>query len=198
MDFVESNVCTVELAGFTLYLNDIAVPLYVQADSYAFVGKICSEDSLVPNSILDQVMNVEEDHRGRLSSLIHKYDALFDERHMGCVANVCHEIHLPDECPVKQMPRRVPIAQRDVIEEEVQNMLDNDIIEPSSSNWTSPIVLVRKKDNSYTLCIDYRKLNAQTRIDAFPLPNTLDILDNLHSSKYFAAPDMKGGFCKFR
>ena len=58
-------------------------------------------------------------------------------------------------------------------------MLRNDTIQPSSSPWASPIVLVQKKDGSFRFCVDYRKLNAVTRKDAYPLPRIDDTLDTL-------------------
>jgi hypothetical protein len=73
-------------------------------------------------------------------------------------------------------------------------MLTKEIIEPSSSPWATPIVLVKKKDNNVRFCVDYRRLNAQTRVDAFPLPNSLDIIDNLSGSSFFATIDLKSGF----
>ena len=73
-------------------------------------------------------------------------------------------------------------------------MLRDDIIEPSSSPWASPIVFVWKKDGSVRMCIDCRKLNAISRKDAFPLPSIDDTLDILSGSKWFSTLDLIRGY----
>ena len=76
----------------------------------------------------------------------------------------------------------------------VQDMLDRGIIEPSRSPWASPVVLVEKKDGTLHFCVDYRRLNAATKIEVFPLPRIDDSLDMLSKSKYFSTLDLDSGF----
>ena len=105
-----------------------------------------------------------------------------------------HKINVQGNHPCKSGPRRYPLAQRDIMEEELQKMLNNDIIEPSSSPWAANVVLVRKKDNSVRFCVDYRRLNAVTKKDAYPLPHIGDTLDALSGSRWFSCLDMSAGF----
>ncbi|GFX38676.1 hypothetical protein TNCV_4187651 [Trichonephila clavipes] len=70
-------------------------------------------------------------------------------------------------------------------------MKNNDVIEPSSSPWASPIVLVRKKDGSTRLCVDYRRLNDVTKKDSYPLPRIDDTLDILAGNTWFSTLDLK-------
>ena len=72
-------------------------------------------------------------------------------------------------------------------------MLEKGIIQPSSSPWASPIVLVPKKDGQLRFCIDYRKLNSVTKKDQYPLPRTEDILNTLGGMCYFSTLDLASG-----
>ena len=73
----------------------------------------------------------------------------------------------------------MPLNKREIVQKEVQAMLENRIIEPSTALWSSPIVLVEKKDHSTRFCIDYRALNEITHKDSYPLPNIHDCFDAL-------------------
>ena len=90
------------------------------------------------------------------------------------------------DAAIKEAPRRIPLAQIKEVEDEIDKMLDNNVIVPSHSPWVSPIVVVRKKDNSNRLCIDYRKLNQVTVKDSYPLPRIDDSLDALRGISWFS------------
>ena len=103
-----------------------------------------------------------------------------------------------DATPRKYPVRRVPFAVRDEIARNLQEMQAADVIQPSTSPWASPVVLVRKKDGTLRFCVDYRGLNSVTKLDQFPLPRIDDLLDQLGKSRYFTTLDLASGYWQIR
>ena len=124
-----------------------------------------------------------------------QYDDVFaiDSGERGEVKGVEHTIDTAESSPISQTPRRVPFALRDEISRMVQEMLGEGVIQESVSPWASPVVLVRKKDGTLRFCVDYRRLNAVTRKDTFPLPRIDDLLDQRKGKKIFSTLDAKRG-----
>jgi len=103
-----------------------------------------------------------------------------------------HTIRLKNGRPIKQRYRPRNPAMQAVIDEEVTKMLADRVIEPSESAWSSPVVLVRKKDGEYRFCVDFRKLNEQR--DAYRLPHITATLDKLRGAKYLSTLDLRSGY----
>ena len=130
-----------------------------------------------------------------LRSLLAKHADAF-LKHKGDIGRcslVEHRIHTANNLPIKQAPRRLPLLKPETAAAEIKRMLEQDLITPSKSPWSSPITLVKKKDSSYRFCIDYRKLNEVTSKDSFPLPRIDDSLDALGGNKYFSVMDLSSG-----
>ena len=92
-----------------------------------------------------------------------------DDSELGCTSLVQHRIETGNQSPIKQPIRRVPFVYRNKIAEMVESMEKQRVIKPSTSPWSSPVVLVPKKDSSLRFCIDYRKLNSVTKKHVYPL-----------------------------
>lgn len=132
----------------------------------------------------------------KLGTLIHKYQDVFDvwEGKRGRTKVIQHTINTVDAQPIRQSARRLPLAKREEADRIIRDMEKEGVIEPSSSPWASPVVLVRKKDGSTRFCVDYRQLNSVTKKDSYPLPRIDDTLDTLAESKIFSTLDLKSGY----
>ena len=131
-----------------------------------------------------------------LQDLLQEFSSLFllDLKGQPRCTVAMHQIHTGDAHPIKCHPYRYGAKEQEFIKAEVQKMLEADIIRPSKSPWCFPIVLVRKKNGKIRFCVDYRKLNAETKEDSYPLPIIEEIFDALHGTKYFTTLDATSGY----
>ena len=96
--------------------------------------------------------------------------------------------------PVALRAYRVPLLKRTIIDDHIDHMLADDVIEPSSSPYSSPVTLQRKKDLSWRFCVDFRVLNSQTTKDSYPLPLIDDIFDLTAGKSIYSTLDFKAGY----
>ena len=129
-------------------------------------------------------------------SLVTEYEDIFAKENsdLGKSGLLEHAIDTGDCKPVKQPTRRVTPYQREVMDQQLEELLAAGRIEPSQSPWSSPMVLARKHDGTYRMCIDYRKLNQLTKKDAIPLPRTNDVLEALGGAQWFSSLDLASGY----
>ena len=147
----------------------------------------------IPHILSDDLTDTE---RVAVLDLLQRHRKVFSfgDDDIGQLGVTQHKIELLEDTPIYQKPRRFPGPVSEEIEAQCQELSLLDIIEPSKSAWSSPVVPVRKKDGKLRLCVDYRKLNAVTRPDRFPLPNLTDSVYSLHGMQYFSTMDVVRGF----
>ncbi|XP_051724240.1 uncharacterized protein LOC127498671 isoform X1 [Ctenopharyngodon idella] len=105
-----------------------------------------------------------------------------------------HHIETEPGVVVSSRPYRLPEHKKKVVQAELGAMLDMGVIEESNSNWASPIVLVPKTDGSVRFCVDYRKVNAVSKFDAYPMPRVDELLDRLGTARFYSTLDLTKGY----
>ncbi|KAK7159830.1 hypothetical protein R3I94_005997 [Phoxinus phoxinus] len=132
----------------------------------------------------------------RISNRLNSMPEVFSlhDLDFGCTSQVKHQIRLSDETPFKHRARPIHPQDIDAVRKHLQELISAGVIRESESSFSSPIVVVRKKDGSVRLCIDFRKLNSQTIKDAYALPNLEEVFSVLTGSKWFSVLDLKSGF----
>ena len=161
----------------------------------------CSTTTVFEDIILDLENALSPElsahQREEILATIMKFADVFQED-LGHTDVISHKIDAGDAPPIRQYPRHLPYAFfREEVRSQVTDMLQKGTIQPSSSPWASPIILV-KKDGSYRFCVDYRRLNAFTKRDAHPLPRVDDLLDALKGSCMFSTMDLRSGYWQVR
>jgi hypothetical protein len=145
---------------------------------------------------LSNTINLTSGQLSRLQQMLQRNIAVFAEhpKRTPTTRLAEHRIDTGSAPPVAVAPYRVSPAQRDVIDQQVQEMLESGVIRPSNSPYSSPVLLVKKADGSDRFCVDFRKLNSITKKDFYPLPRVDDMLDALGKADYFTVLDLQSGF----
>ena len=137
---------------------------------------------------------------GELTGLIAEFEDIFSEQ-PGKTHLVQHDIKLiPDATPHRSAPYRLSPDKLEFVKSEIATLKKQGIVEdaPSDTTWAAPIVVVKKADGGWRLCTDFRKLNAVTEPDPFPLPRIDDLLDKVGKARYLTKLDMAKGYHQVR
>jgi hypothetical protein len=159
-----------------------------------------AEERMLPEHLAEVLKGTEETltegQQEELKSLLYEFRDIFMEPGgpLGKTALVQHTIETGEALPIKQAIRRTPHHQQSIVDAEVEKMQEAGVIRQSDSPWSSPIVLVRKKDGTTRFCVDYRRLNQVTRGDAYPLPRIDESFDTLAGSTFFSTLDLASGY----
>ncbi|XP_058742330.1 uncharacterized protein LOC131614797 [Vicia villosa] len=155
-----------------------------------------------PNSLStdDPLFKPPQTLQPEIQTLLSNYQNIFHPQE-GLPPNRPHDHHiplLPNTPPINVKPYRYPHSQKTAMTTIIQDMLKEGIIKPSHSPFSSPVLLVKKKDGTWRFCVDYRALNAVTIKDRFPIPTIDELLDELGSAKYFTKLDLRSGYHQIR
>ena len=158
------------------------------------------EEGVLPAHLSDLMdrssVGLTLEQRSEARALLHDFADVFSsgDNDVGRTTLTEHTISTGDSRPIKVPPRRLPIGKRQEAEKIISDMSEQGLIEESHSPWSSPLVLVRKKDGTLRCCVDYRLLNNVTMKDSYPLPRIDETLDALSGSQWFSTLDLKSGY----
>lgn len=122
----------------------------------------------------NKLSHLSMEERREVTELVHLFPVTLNR-----TMAVMHDVDVGDASPCRQHPYRINPQKLLQMQKEIEYMLENDLIEPSNSDWSLPCILVPKPDDSYRFCTDFRKLNAVTKGDTFPIPRIDDCIDGL-------------------
>ena len=137
--------------------------------------------------------NLKKNERDQAERFIKRQLQRFDKI-KGVNPLIEHEIKLEDPTPIKQRYHLRNPAMQDMINQELDKMLAEGVVQPSTSPWSSPVVITRRKDGKPRFCVDFRRLNSVTKRDAYPLPQVNATLDKLRGARYLSTIDLKNGY----
>ncbi|CAG9137900.1 unnamed protein product [Plutella xylostella] len=142
-------------------------------------------------------MSLDAEQQGKLDALLKANKDIFvsngQPKH-----EIEHCIDTKNHSPISVPPYRLSEMKRELVKKEIDQMLQDKVIEPCSSPWAAPVVLVPKKDGSMRVCVDYRRLNAITIPDTYPLPRIDDLLHEAKPTPFMSTLDLKAGYWQIK
>lgn len=190
--------------------DTVACAEWVEPD-HSLIARVCrihtdgtpsiTEEKPVPTHLQDlydrscKGMTTREDRL--FKHLLHEYQDVFAKNSMdlGRTNIVTHHIETGDEPPVKQRPRRLPQSQQEEMERQIKALAKAGTISPSTSMWGSNVLLVKKKDGTSRMCVDYRELNKKTKnVDPYMLPRIDDTIESLGDATLYCNLDLLQGY----
>lgn len=157
--------------------------------------KFSSEEPEMNISQISTFLTAEQQQQ--LDDLLLTSFPVCNDNELGCTNLVEHEI-LCDSPPIKQRYYPISPKMQEIVDKELNEMLRLGVVQKSTSPWSSPILLVPKRDNTYRFCVDYRKLNKVTQHDAYPLPYVSATLDKLRDARYLSSLDVKSAYWQIK
>lgn len=154
----------------------------------------------------EKLRHLTFEDKQKLENVIYEYQDIFsidESGNLGCTSAVTHKIDTGNTPPIKKRPYRIPHSLKPVVKDLIEKQLKEDIIVPSNSAWSAPIIVLPKKIGEdgiqrWRCVVDYRELNEVTTPIIYPIPEIREVISTLSGSKYFSALDMNQGYYQIK
>ena len=172
--------------------SNLQLTVNVLADAQADLEYIQEQ----PEHEKPDLSNLSDDQSKEIENVLSQYQQTIAQHEfdLGYCDWIEHEIDTGDARPIATKQWPIPHAMKQIMKNQSEEMLRMGVIEPCYSPWRSPSLLVKKKDDTYRYCIDFRNINKLTVKDKFPLPRIDSVLEALNGAKYFTSLDLKKGY----
>lgn len=151
------------------------------------------DPQLAQEKLVLQGDNLSDQQRVELEELLAKFSCLFSDK-PGVTDCVTHEVNTGSAPPTRSPPYQLAEAWKSQVKQEIEDLVKAGILVSSKSQWSNPIVPVRKPDGSVRLCADYRKLNKVTLPDPYCMPLIEELLNVVGQASYLSKLDLSKGF----
>ena len=164
------------------------------------INRVVVENQSVPEHLVDTYergsKHLDGKDKPNLANLLNNFGNTFskDSQDIGSTSITKHNIKLHDTTPIKIPARKMSKEKQVAADEQIEDALAKGLISKSDSPFSAPLVMVRKKDGSFRMCLDYREVNARTIKDAYPLPRINETLDYLSGNTWFCSLDLTSGY----
>src|SRR5258705_27217 len=146
---------------------------------------------------IDEACVFSDEERRKVRSVLEKHQEMFEEKEQS-LKGFEFDIDTGDSPPISVTPYRISPAKRKAMEVEMKKMIDLGIIRDSKSPWSAPLIMVTKKEGGWRPCVDFRRLNAVTKVGIFPLPRIDDLLILRDKYKYISTLDLRHGYWQLK
>ncbi|XP_076053551.1 uncharacterized protein LOC143032568 [Oratosquilla oratoria] len=143
--------------------------------------------------VVDKLDHFTAAQREDLTALLSKYQEVFRDT-PGKTGLILHDVDVGDAKPIKQAPYRVNPQRAAIIRKGIDYMLAHGLITPAQSEWSSPVILVPKADGTQRFCVDFRRVNAVTKRDSYPLPRLKECIDRVGGAHFITKLDLLRGY----
>ncbi|CAC5410709.1 Transposon Ty3-I Gag-Pol polyprotein,Transposon Ty3-G Gag-Pol polyprotein [Mytilus coruscus] len=173
------------VVGKASHLEEINVVNVNQSQGTSGLEKLDESEISVPQEFKKDILRMIRDNEDIFAT---------SNKDLGCTDTVQMTIDTGDHLLIKLKPYRAPLKQRKIIDKAIEELLEANIIRKSRSAWAAPIIIVSKKDKTSRMCVDFRSLNAASKIYSFPLPLIDDLLASVGKAKVMTSLDLKSGY----
>ena len=180
-----------QLPTSSCFIQEIGLNLLErEVDEDMIDSTIVMKNSDVLSNLKDKLQHLSVSEQDDMTQLIQEFVELFPDV-PGKTECVLYDVDVGDATPIKQHPYHVNPNKLKFLRKEVEYMLEHGIIEPSQSEWSSPCILVPKKDG---ICTDFHKANSVTKGDSYLIPRVEDCIDRIGHAKYISKLDLLKGY----